>query len=106
MAEAAKKHTTPKKTGPAPDPILDLIAHAYKRLDEFYLACEVTRKLRAKVGDHNCRSAQVFGLWRWLASTCRCTARIAQFYSSFSYREQRRAREYGGRGPAWPTGGR
>jgi hypothetical protein len=62
MAKAAKKHTTAKKIGPAPDPILDLIAHARKRLDEYYLAIAAARKLREKVGDHNCGPAEVFGL--------------------------------------------
>jgi hypothetical protein len=62
MAKATEKHITPKQTGPAPDPILDLISQARKRIDEWDLAGEVVRKLRAKLGEHNCRPAQVFGL--------------------------------------------
>jgi hypothetical protein len=62
MPKATKKHTTAKQMRPAPDPIPGLISEARKRIDEWYLAGEVTRKLRAKLGDHNCRPAYVFGL--------------------------------------------
>jgi hypothetical protein len=61
MAKAASKTITTKKPRIVPDPILDLISEARRRINEFDLAHGATRRLRQKIGEHNCGPAVVFG---------------------------------------------
>jgi|SRR5579863_6350483 len=72
MPKAAKKHTTTKKTGTAPDPILKLIATAEDRIVDFRNAHAKYAAIRQKIGESNSTYPEIRGpddIFRRLFST-------------------------------------